>query len=524
MTDCTWFHIGNDPQLLVDDVLIEAVQGLTRRWHKPRRSGAGPVIRRDRPWERTLYFTYSNYVVLRDSADGLIKCWYEDLGPVDGQGHPWKTSLLYAESRDGLTFTKPETGIRSAHGEQTNLVMGYQEGVVPSERNPWAQIGVHSNGIVIDPHAANPDERFRTLFSEGTRDGEGIRHRIACAHSADGRTWTRYPWSPSIGSSGGHLSDVSSMHYDHDARMFVQNTRHGLMYAAAVPPRTRSVSHWFGPSQPGRPDLMNRRRVFQTRSHDFRHWTEPLAVSTPDEALPGVVSCDNLDIGHYGMQQFRVGRTHFATLGIFSYVDNEMEVRLLSSRDGLRFTATDRGNAFFAPRGAGHWDAHMVSMNSQPIEIGGNWHFFHGGSSVHHDWWIGPPEGIDEPEARDPAAASRDAFGLGVAILRKEGLASLDGSRQRRGYLLTKPFMSDGDRLIINARCRPGGSISIAVLDTDRQALPNRDGVQCDGFTGDATDHAVTWGGDASMGRRGQWRQLMITIEDAEIFSFCCLA
>jgi hypothetical protein len=296
------------------------------------------------------------------------------------------------------------------------------------------------------------------------------------------------------------------------------------MYDVAAVPRTRNVSHWFGPVRPGRPDLMGRRRVIQTRSADFRHWTEPVLVSAPDDAAGQAVSIDNLDIAHYGMQQFRVGRMHFATLGIFRYVANEMDVRLLYSRDGQTFTAADRGTPFIAPRGSGHWDAHMVSITSQPVEIGDEWFFYHGGSRVHHDYWCGPPEGIDHPDARDPAGATPDAYALGLARLRKEGFASLDGSRERPGYLLTRPFKSAGDRLNINARCRPGGSITVAVLDTDRNTHPGRDHEQCDRFTGDATSHPVSWNDSRDMGQPAKWRQLLFMIRDAELFSFRCVA
>ena len=86
--DSTYLHVGNEPQLFLDSWLIECTQGVTRRWHKPARAIETPLITADRPWERTLYFTYSNYCVLRDPADGLIKCWYEDLGQLDGGGHP----------------------------------------------------------------------------------------------------------------------------------------------------------------------------------------------------------------------------------------------------------------------------------------------------------------------------------------------------------------------------------------------------------------------------------------------------
>src|SRR4051812_17498593 len=124
MIDPNVYHIADESQLFVDDVLIEAAQGLTRRWHKPTRHGNGPILRRDQPWEKYLYFTYSNYVVIRDPADGIIKCWYEDLSEVTGHEHPWKTRICYAESRDGVNFTKPATGIRDADGNITNIVMG----------------------------------------------------------------------------------------------------------------------------------------------------------------------------------------------------------------------------------------------------------------------------------------------------------------------------------------------------------------------------------------------------------------
>jgi hypothetical protein len=425
--DSTQSHIGQDPQLLVDNYLIEVTQGLTRRWHKPIRHGDAPLIRRDRPWEQTLYFTYSNYCVIQDPQDALIKCWYEDLGPDIGDGHPWRTRPLYAESRDGIAFHKPDLDICPIDGKPTNIVMGYAgEGAKPGKLNPWADVGVHSNGIVVDPNSNRPEERFRTIFSRGAPGPDGgIRHTIQCAHSPDGLHWQPYPDPPVLGNSGSHLSDVSCLHYDTDSRMFVQNTRHGLMYDVAVPPGTIKTSRFFAPHYPNRPDLMKKRRVFQTRSHDFLHWSDPLPISVPDDEI------DNLDEGHYGMQQFRVGHLHFATLGILRYVDNEMEVHLLYSRDGTRFHATDRASPFLAPRGPDHWDAHMVSITSQPVVMGDEWWFYHGGTSSHHDWWMGPPEGIVEPEARDPQRYVK--FGLGLAKLRREGIASLDGSRQRDG-------------------------------------------------------------------------------------------
>ena len=509
----THLHIGDEPQLFVDSWSIECTQGLTRRWHKPHRHETGPLISADRPWEQMLYFTYSTYTVIRDPQDGLIKCWYEDLGPTDGQGHPRQTRLLYAESEDGIEFRKPELDHCVIEGRRTNIVAGYVEGAQPTAANPWANAGVQCCGIVLDPRSVAGEERFRGVLTRFVFDGSTfVGPRTECAHSADGLRWTPYESTPRFGNSGNRLGDVSVVHYDGEARQFVQNTRHHNMTSAAHPPSTPKVCGWFGPYYPHRPDLMSKRRIYQSRSSDFLNWTSPIPVSIPDD------EDDNLDEGHYGMQQFRVGNQHFATLGVFRFVDNEMDVRLLQSRDGMNFRPADRGQPFLTPRGEGFWDAHMVSMTSQPIEVGDEWHFYHGGTSSHHDWWIGPPEGIDEPEAHD--AYEHVRFGLGLATLRKEGIASLDGSRQRDGYVMTRPLMSQGNRLVINARCREGGSIRAQVLDLEGRALGRCTLDASDVFTGDSTSHTFAWGSDPEVDAIGEWRKLHFLLRDAEIFSF----
>lgn len=518
--DSSLCQIALRPVLFVDSAFIECTAGLARRWHKPVRHGDAPLIARDRPWEETPYFTYSNYAVIRDPASGLFKCWYEDLGAVDGKGHPWTNRQLYAESEDGIHFRKPELGICRFDGKGTNIVMGFARGGAATRWNPWAAQGVHSCGIVLDPHAADPGERYRAIFSRVTflpgGAAQGNSRRTCIAHSADGVHWQPYPDHPVFGNSGGELDDVSCLHYDVGARQFVQNTRHGRMYSAPIPLGSnpwehRFPSHWFNPYCPDRPDLMNKRRVFQSRSHDFRHWSDLTLVSSPDD------EDDNLDEAHYGMQQFRVGHYHFATLGILRFVANEMDVRLLFSHDGQRFQAADRGQPFLAPQGPGRWDAHLASITSPPIEMGDEWWFYHGGANVHHDWWMGPPEGIDEPETR---AATRDPrYGLGLARLRREGFASLDGSRQRDGYVVTRPLMSKGTRLVINARCRPGGWIKAAVRGLRNEPLPGRSLEESDAFTGDAVDHTATWGGDASVPGADSWRKIHLELRDAEVFS-----
>ena len=513
-------HVDLEPQLMVDNWIIGCSQAVTRRWHKPTRHPAAPLVKKDRPWEQMLYFTYSNYRVLRDPEDGLIKCWYEDLGPTDGRGHPMQNRVLYAVSHDGLTFEKPELDVCPIGGKRTNIVMGIAEDGKVTESNPFGACGVHSNSFLIDPHASNDDERYRTIFTRCVRnkavsqfDMKGWSHETDCAHSPDGIHWTPYGERPRIGATGKRLGDVSCLAYDDNARVFLQYTRHGKMAAAALPPETPKLQGWFGPYHPFRADLTNKRRIYHSFSSDFLHWSEPILVQTLDDRH------DSPDEGHYGMNIFRAGRHVFGTLGIFRYVDDEMDVRLMISRDGLHFESADRGRPFLQPRGDGSWDAHMVSMTSPPVEMGDEWWFYHGGTDSHHDWWItGLEEELDVPEARD--MYDHVHFGLGLAVLRKEGIAGMAASGVRPGYLITRPLMSQGTRLVINGRCNTGGWIRAAVLDQHLEALGNCRLDHCDRFTGDATEHTVTWKKNPELPAPGTWRAIRFDLQDAEIFSF----
>ena len=82
--DSTMLAIGDNTQLFLDNLIVEASHDVTKTTHQPRKDPANPLIIKDRPWEHLPYFTCSNHVVLRDSQDGLFKCWYEDL--IDHSG------------------------------------------------------------------------------------------------------------------------------------------------------------------------------------------------------------------------------------------------------------------------------------------------------------------------------------------------------------------------------------------------------------------------------------------------------
>ena len=502
--DSTQLYVEDRVQTFIDNLVIESVQDITRRWHTPERFQNGPVLKKDRPWEVLPYLSYSTYCVLRDPVDGLFKCWYEQM-----TGEPNKKLMalgmesqqLYAESEDGIHWKKPEFDLFEIEGRKTNIVMGR---------------GEHGTSVLIDPHPRSADERFKAFYTRMWDNNS--RRQSQCAHSADGIHWQTYDKLPRLGMAGPRLCDVTILSYDEDAREFVQNTRHIFMTATATRSEWVRDESFARPYEPGYFASYNQRRIWQSRSSDFLNWSEPVLVAACDEEE------DNLDESFYGMPQFKLGTVHLATPGVFRSVENEMDVQLLVSRDGLRWDRTMKRQPFLAPRGESHWDAHMVSMTSPPIEVGDQLWFYHGGTDFHHDWWlVGARERIDHPETIDPLGCGA-GFGLGLATLRKDGYAGLFANRYRTGVLITRPLISTGTQLGVNARCAPGGSLRVEITDRfDRVAEPcSRD--NCDPISGDQVAQIVTWLGSPKIpaGRdQGMfWRKVKFYLQNAELFSF----
>lgn len=497
--DSTHLHVGQETQLFVDNWCIESAQAVTRRWHKPVRRGDKPVLAGDKPWEIFPYFSYANYSVLRDPQDGFFKCWYED-GGLDKPGN-WSLShsrVLYAESRDGIHWNKPELDIVLHKGRPTNIVGGHDMGEHSSEKNPWPKRVVHGHAVIIDPRPPSPEHRFRMIFFP-----------LGAAHSADGKHWTPYPETPTFGSTL-NLGDVITLWYDSDSRDFVMNTRKAVMARVAAPDSHPRVRQSARPYAPHRADLMNLRRVYQSRSHDFIHWSDPVLILAP------VDDFDNVDDQYYGMGQFQVGRMHFGTLGILRTADNERDVRLVFSRDGVHWSHGDRGTPFFAPSGGTAWDARMVSIAPAPIEVGDEMWFYHGSTAAHHDYWYSR-EDLNTPERHD---LSLVRFGMGLATLRRDGFASIDTGDVRPGVFSTPPVASAGTSLFINARCRDGGSIRVTLTDINGRTLDGCELAKCDPFKGDDVRHKLTWQGRDAIPEAGTFRRIVFHLRKAEIFSF----
>ena len=120
--------IGSRLELFVDEYLIESMDGVKLKLHEPR--SAGKILAFDQPWEGNVSWQLS---VFQDG--GLYRLYYLGRsapeyarksalkpGEVLIPDHPY--FLCYAESRDGVNWTKPDLGLYEFNGSKQNNILG----------------------------------------------------------------------------------------------------------------------------------------------------------------------------------------------------------------------------------------------------------------------------------------------------------------------------------------------------------------------------------------------------------------
>jgi len=518
----TPLNIGQTPQLFFDNYVIEMVQAMTRRAHRPEKSDHNPVVKQDRPWEVTPYFRTGSMGVAFDTLEKLYKCWYMDFawdyerfmgrgGSHQGLVPPelFETTdmrWLYAESDDGIEWRKPELDYREIDGRKTNICLG---------REDYAQMYV--GAFFLDALETDPAERFKAVHWRHVAGEKGLaRDQISVAHSGDGRDWTTDERTVVVGlNTERRLGDEIMIFPDCSRGQYIVNGREMAMGETLdgkdIP--CREEKNWEPPYYPGEALLMNKRRVFVTTSNSLWEMPSLQEVMVPDDAQ------DNIDDEFYSLPMVRIGDMYIGFLNVLHTTDNTMNVRLLYSRDAFNWSDVDRGRPFLEVGSAeeGAWDPYLVEVSNSVILADDGIRIYYGGSACHHDWWMfGEKEGLDMPD--DPGVCKT---ALGLATLRPEGFVSMN-TTVRPGVLLTRPFVSDGDHLVVNVACGPKGYLDVELTDASDKVIEGCGRGDHDTFTGDSVRHTVTWRGKSQLPRDvlARGAKLRFWSRDCGLYSF----
>lgn len=477
-------HLGAERQLFIDDALIHARQGLTRRWHQPTKHAANPVLSTapaDAPgWEAGMPICFGS--VLHDAETGMYRMWY---GLHEG-GHAADAAsvLAYATSRDGLVWDRPSLGLLEYRATRSNNLVRTRDGLACS--------------VMRDDGETDPRRRYKMLYCDASL-------QVSAAHSPDGLGWTEYAeHNPVISYPPGHDSQ-NVLYWDEQLGKYVAIVRERRGRIAAVRPQVladedsrqayrRLWQQW--------PDEKSLRRIGQSESDDLIHWSPLRLVLAADERDP--VLGGEL----YNMQVMVYEGVRVGLVTVFS-ADAEYcrgPVQLASSRDGLNWHRPDDRHTFLALSDeSGDFDWGAIYPYQSPLVVGDEIRIYYNGVGLDHN---------HEPL---PGVAGFPN-GVGLATLRLDGFASMAAAGA--GELTTRLLTFAGSALRVNADA-DGASLRVEVLDERAQPIRGFGREDCNPLERDEIRHTVTWRGHSDLtGLAGRAVQLRFHVEDANLFSF----
>ena len=477
--DSTELHIRDTPQYFFDTGMIEEIQNITRTVHSPAMFEGNPILIQDKPWEHHVNMHADDYKVWRDD-DGVFHLIYTDFDIDHEKAARTGGTLIdydisrfrvcYARSEDGVTWEKPPMGIVHEDGHDTNIVLGDR-----THGNVWGLAPLD------DPLETDPARRYKAIYEIGPPGfrvadelpGANVRR----AYSADSIHWTTYDEPPMFEGLGAKQGDSIYPFFDPSTRTYNILTRHPWMEMAPRP-RVGLVERAIAGGSTTDPahGLSNRRgmrRIFQSQSRDFHHWSEPRLALAPDPEL------DNLDDSFYSMRPYRLGSHWVAFLGVLRMTGYRLHPQLAFSRDARNWDRLRPTHTWIPGGGPGSFDELVVAAPHM-VEVGDESWLYYGGSGAKN-------------------AQDRNPYGLGLGKLRRHGFVSVGTNDNHVGMLLTEAFIAPGDRLVINAACGPQGYIKVEAADVTYRVMEGRAAADCDAFTGDSIAHVVTWGGDPTL-------------------------
>ncbi len=462
-------ELGTRRELFVDAFLIDRRDGLEQRLQAP--VPREVVLKHDAPWEGS---GCGYHTIFRDGA--VVRMYYiaADLTNADGSKLASRpTFACYAESRDGVRWTKPELGLFEFAGSKKNNIV-------------WAGPKLDNFTPFRDANPdCRPDERYKAVAA-----GPG---GLLAYKSADALHWSPLAERPII--TRGAFDTQNNAFWD-------PLRKHYWCYIRDFHEGIRDI------------------RV--ATSADFRTWSEPerLAyVGSPDEPL-------------YTNQVRPYDRAPHLFLG---FPTRYIERPWSPTFDVLPDPAHRRARMKFSPRfGTALTDGQF--MTSRDGRTFHRWDetFLRPGPERRDNWLYGDGYqnlGLIETASEDPTSppefsiyAIEDNW-KGPGQLRRytvriDGFVALH-ARRKAGELVTKPLVFRGKALSLNFATSAAGNLRIEITDPSGHPLPGFALVDCDEVFGDSLDRAVTWKGNADVSQlAGKPVRLHVVMSDADLFSF----
>lgn len=498
--------------LFVDDYDILHRTGTERFMVTPTRHEANPLIRMEKKWEVAIGWTS----VHRDPATNNYQLWYQAYAGKRAGDRALYCVVCYAESKDGITFEKPELDLLPFKDfEKTNIVLLSNGGY--GDR--------YCNSVLVDPREKDPAKRYKMAYYDWSVDAGQEYPGLHVALSPDGIRWTKHPKGPLLRTAyGGRgmqptFTDEASFQqtFDPVKKLYRKTWIMPMSMSDAVdvfwdPIRQVFVIYgkfWI-PSPLGGHAFKH--AMGRTESKDFIHWSKPEIILTPDDKDAEHVEFHTSPVFYHAERYFCLNQI------MDRRVKGATDIELMTSRDGLAWERTFR-DTLFLPRDPrpSRFDSRSIYTNATPVILEDEIRFYYGAYS---NGTIGGAklDGKDERSGVGMASIPRDRF-AGVRTKAKTAHVTLRQPLENVGQVTLKPLDLAGcKQMHVNADGRQG-KVLVELLSEDGYRL--RGFAKEDAFPieGDDIRHAVAWKDKTLADLPAGRYQVRLHLEKASVFA-----
>ena len=460
-------------QLFVDPYLIDNTD-LVRKTHRPRKMDFNPILKPETELEMG---TYGNPCAAAkdggiwwDPKDEVFKMWYEA---------GWLQTMAYAESKDGIHWTRPDLGI------------------VPGTNAIVPEIVADSSTVWLDHFTENPDERFKMfLRSPNTVPGRTERYSTGWSMvSPDGIHWNRK--TPT-----GPCGDRSTIFYNPFTKKWIYSLRNsGNVHKIKI----------------GRYRCYHEADDFiegaSWKKEDMKFWLGADCNDAPDPYIGEAPQLYNLSAVAYesimlSLPQIHLGPTNAKCRDLA--IPKITDLKVAYSRDGYHWDRRDREIFIGSERQEGRWDRGYVQSCGGICNIVGDELWFHyigfsGKPALHND--------VYEFNGMHYGGST------GMAVVRRDGFVSFVADA-KKGTLTTCPVEFSGRCLFVNVDC-PQGELRVDVLDKDGNVLDGYSALECRPVSADSTIQMIKWKGKKDLAAfAGKPVRFRFHLTNGELYAF----
>ncbi|MBI2431729.1 MAG: hypothetical protein HYV26_02535 [Candidatus Hydrogenedentes bacterium] len=450
--------IGSRRELFVDRFLIDSLESIQFRLHEP--VGQNTAISFDNSWEGR----YCAYVTVFRDGD-RIRLYYRGL-PEAGKDGSAVEVTCYAESSDGITFTKPNLGLYEVMGTRDN-------NVVLAAMPPFS----HNFAPFLDTRPGTPeDQRYKAIA--GTSETGLIPFA-----SADGLHWQKTQDTPVLAEGAFDSHNVAFW------------SEHEQLYLCYFRTWTETSFGGF-------------RTVSRGTSPDFVHWTAPVKMEFGDTPMEHLYTNETAPY-------FRAPHLYVAIAARFMpdrTVISEEEARALGVESNYWKDISD--NVLMTSRGGNHYDRTFMEGFIRP------------GIGLEH--WTSrtnyPAYGLVGTGEQEMSLYVQHAYGQPTAhlvryALRPDGFISLNAPYSG-GTMITKPLIFTGSGLYLNFSTSAAGFIKVEIQDETGAPIPGFNETDAAEMIGNELERQVRWKNGTDLSSlAGKPVRLHFIMKDADCYA-----